>query len=247
MILAYDYNIWFKFNIKSPIKINLRTHPNLLMTGVSGSGKSYAMEFLLRNVLSDYKVEITFCNFKKSDDFKFLSDYKKYYTYKECGKGLEEFYTHFKDIQDEDIEFSGKYHLIVFDEFPAFIMSTTLEDKKKAEMYKMMISELLMLCRSYGYGVWLVMQRPDSTFLANGARSNFHSVITVGNINRDMKTMLYSGEELFDRLYQVGEGICWIDGIGLKEIKFPKIKDKKYLDNQILNRLGDCDRREASD
>lgn len=100
-----------------------------------------------------------------------------------------------------------------------------------------MVSEVLMLGRSYGFGIWLVMQRPDSSFLSNGARDNFHSTITLGNMSKEAKSMLYSGEELPERVYKAGEGVCWIDGIGIKEIKFPKIRDMPSLEARISSRL----------
>lgn len=246
MIVSYDYKIWNTYRIKKTIEIDLFSHPSILITGSSGSGKSYALKFMMCKLLKN-NVDLTFCNFKKSADFKFLGDFKKYYTYTDCVKGLMDFYSTFKEIQNREIEFDGKCHILIFDEFPAFVMSTTLEDKKQAQIYSMMISELLMLGRSYGCGVWLIMQRSDSSFLTNGARDNFQSTISLGNISKELKTMLYSGIDLPDRIYKVGEGICWIDGVGLKEVKFPKIKDMQNLENQILNRLGDCDRREASD
>ena len=246
MLIGYDYQIWKNYQLKQPINLELQSHLSLLLTGSSGSGKSYALKYIM-NKLLEYPIDLTFCNFKKSDDFKFLSTYNKYFTFTDCAKGLMNFYDTFKEQQNQDIEFNGKYHILIFDEFPAFVMSTTMTDKKQAQTYQVMISELLMLGRSYGFGIWLVMQRPDSFFLPNGARDNFHSTITLGNTSKEVRSMLYSGEDLPDAIYKAGEGICYIDGTGLREIKFPRIRNMQDLENQILNRLGDCDRREASD
>lgn len=236
MKLCYDYRIWNDYAIKQSIDIDLQSHPSLLLTGASGSGKSYALKYLLEKLLY-YNVKMTFCNFKKSADFGFLSGFKRYFTYLECAEGLRAFYETFKCAQDSVTEFSEVYHILVFDEFPAFVMSTTMADKKLAERYKMIVSELLMLGRSYGFGIWLVMQRPDAAFLVNGARDNFQTTITLGNISKEAKSMLYSGEDLPDRIFKVGEGIAWIDGVGLKEVKFPKIRNINQLDAMILNRL----------
>lgn len=236
MIIGYDYEIWQKYYIKYALQIELSSHLSLLLTGSSGSGKSYAMKYLIDKLLED-NVVLTFCNFKNSEDFKFLKSYEHYYTFTDCGDGLNNVYRTFKEVQSADTEFGGLYHILVFDEFPAFIMSTTMTDKKLAEEYKRMIAEILMLGRSYGFGVWLVMQRPDSSFLSNGARDNFHTTISLGNLSKEAKSMLYSGEELPDLIYKTGEGICWIDGIGLKTIKFPRISDMPALENRILNRL----------
>ncbi len=239
MNTGYSYTFWNDYGIKVPLKMDLRSHPSLLLTGASGSGKSYALKYMLSNLLEN-KVDITFCNFKNSADFKFMTGYKHYHTFTDCSKGLEQFYDNFKEVQGSDTEFSGMFRILIFDEYPAFVLYTTACDKKIAERYKTMISELLMLGRSYGYGVWLVMQRPDSSLLANGARDNFHLTISLGNISKEAKSMLYSGEELPQRVYKAGEGICWIDGMGLCEIKFPRILDIQSREARILNRLTDA-------
>lgn len=243
MNIGFHYLFWNDYQEKVEINIDLKSHPSLLLTGASGSGKSYALKWLIKNLLT-YKVDLTFCNFKKSSDFKFLNHYERYYTYMDCAKGLSEFYDQFKEKQKESVEFDGTFSILVFDEFPAFILSTSITDKKLSEKYKTMISEILMLGRSYGFGIWLIMQRPDASFLANGARDNFHSTISLGNLSKESKAMLYSGEELPDRIYNVGEGVCCVDGMGLREIKFPKIINMDLLEQNILSRLTDATARE---
>ena len=242
MVIGYNLSLWQEYKIKQGIDVPLRSHPSLLLTGASGSGKSYALKYLLEQLLSVHDVDLAFCNFKRSEDFRFLVGYEKYYTYADCTAGLQSFYDSFKCTQTHSTEFSGMYHILVFDEFPAFILSETMKDKKTAEQYKLMISELLMLGRSYGYGVWLVMQRPDSAFFANGARDNFHMTVSLGNLSKEAKAMLYSGEDLpKDHIYQTGEGIAWIDGQGILQIKYPRIRDLRKLETKIL----DCLRRRA--
>lgn len=239
MDIGYNYTLWKEYHAKQILNVDLRSHPSLLLTGASGSGKSYALKYLLGK-LSDKPVNSSFCNFKRSNDFQFLDKYRNYFSYMECSDGLCNFYETFKNFQNTYGGFNGKYHILIFDEFPAFILSTVLKDKKTADAYKMMVSEILMLGRSYGFGIWLVMQRPDSSFLPNGARDNFHITISLGNLSKEAKSMLYNGEELPDHIYSVGEGICWIDGKGLVEIKYPEIQNMKKLENKILNSLSDA-------
>ena len=61
--LFYKYNKWFH------IPLTLTTHPHLLLTGASGSGKSYALKLLIYQLLKENAM-ITFCNFKNSEDLK---------------------------------------------------------------------------------------------------------------------------------------------------------------------------------
>lgn len=244
LTLGYDYNIWKEYEIKQKIEVNLRSISSILLCGSSGSGKSYALKWILRNLLVSYDVEITFCNFKNSDDFKFLNGYHKYYTYLDCQEGLENYYNEFKQAQNQENEFSGKYHKLIFDEFPAYILSLEMLDKKTAGRSRSMINELLMLSRSYGYGVICIMQRPDSSVLGGtSGRDNFQSVMFYGTTSIESRKMLFSGFELPKddngnyKTYSTGSGLCLIDGSGLHEVMVPKILDMKGLEREILDRL----------
>ena len=80
MIYGYNMGIFTETGLKIPIQLDLSDHCNLLLTGCSGSGKSYALLYLLGSVLkSNEDIEIFFCDFKNSYDFSFLEDYPHYY------------------------------------------------------------------------------------------------------------------------------------------------------------------------
>ena len=70
MRYGYDMGIFTETGLKIPIDLKLSEHCNLLLTGCSGSGKSYALLYLLGSVLkSENEIEIYFCDFKNSLDF----------------------------------------------------------------------------------------------------------------------------------------------------------------------------------
>ena len=76
-------------------------------------------------------------------------------------------------------------------------------------------------------------KRADNSLLANGARHNFKVVIGLGRLSKEQKGMLFSGEELPERIYKKGEGILLADGYPLREVKFPFIRNiddwKKHI------------------
>ena len=74
MFLGINLELLNKYNITQKITIDLVSHPHILLTGASGSGKSYALKMLIYSSLKE-KAEITFCNFKNSYDFKILKGY----------------------------------------------------------------------------------------------------------------------------------------------------------------------------
>ena len=225
-----------------PINLDITTYCHALLTGSSGSGKSYALLFLIGNLLKDTEsIDFYFLDFKNSDDFKFLQGYPKYYVGSDCYTGVMKYYEQFSS--DRETGHNKKRHILIFDEMPAFLNYQSTLDKanktKKANDVLSAISEILMLGRGIGYGLWCVVQRPDSTFFQNGARENFMLVCGLGRISREQKAMIFTGEDLPDKVYQKGEGVLLADGYPLIEVKFPKIANvvdwKKHIKEILLN------------
>lgn len=241
MIYGYNMGIFNDTGLKIPIQLDLSDHCNLLLTGCSGSGKSYALLYLLGSVLkSNEDIEIFFCDFKNSYDFSFLEDYPHYYSGDNCYDGITEYYRAFCSARQQR-EFTKK-HLLICDEYPALI--NYLQGKDKANKTRLAsdilsaISELLCLGRGIQFYTWIVTQRADNSLFANGARDNFMVVIGLGRLSKEQKSMLFSGEELPERIYKKGEGIILADGRSLIEVKFPIISDINDWKNHIRAILG---------
>ena len=236
MNIGYNMGIFNDTGLKIPIELNLADYCNLLLTGCSGSGKSYALLYLLGSVLkSNEEIEVHFCDFKNSLDFAFLEGYEHYFGGDDCYQGIIEYYESFC-LARQQREFTKK-HLLICDEYPALI--NYLQGKDKANKTRLAtdilsaISELLCLGRGIQFYTWIVTQRADNSLFANGARDNFMVVIGLGRLSKEQKSMLFSGEELPERIYQKGEGIILADGHPLQEVKFPFIKNiddwKKHI------------------
>ena len=236
MIYGYNMGIFTETGLKIPIQLDLSDHCNLLLTGCSGAGKSYALLYLLGSVLkSNEDIEIFFCDFKNSYDFSFLEDYPHYYSGDNCYDGITEYYRVFCSARQQR-EFTKK-HLLICDEYPALVNYLQGQDKlnktKYASEVLSAISELLCLGRGIQFYTWIVTQRADNSLFANGARDNFMLVIGLGRLSKEQKGMLFSGEELPERIYKKGEGILLADGYPLREVKFPFIRNiddwKKHI------------------
>ena len=236
MIYGYNMGIFNDTGLKIPIQLDLSDHCNLLLTGCSGSGKSYALLYLLGSVLkSNEDIEIFFCDFKNSYDFSFLEDYPHYYSGDNCYDGITEYYRVFCSARQQR-EFTKK-HLLICDEYPSLVNYLQGKDKANKTKYASdvlsAISELLCLGRGIQYYTWIVTQRADNSLFANGARDNFMVVIGLGRLSKEQKGMLFSGEELPERIYKKGEGILLADGYPLREVKFPFIRNiddwKKHI------------------
>ena len=228
--------------LKIPIKYDLESHCHLLLTGASGSGKSYALLYLLGSVLKSCEnLELYFCDFKNSQDFSFLEGHSHYYGGNDCYEGIVEFYKKFCDAR-ENRDVSRK-HLLICDEYPAFINYLQGQDKANKTKYASdilsAISEILCLGRGIQFYTWIVTQRADNTLFSNGCRDNFMVIIGLGRMSREQRGMLFSGEEIPERIYKRGEGILLADGSPLVEVKFPLIKDVANWKRHILEELQD--------
>ena len=228
--MKYGYLLrqWAEEGLAISIRIDLSTHPHMLLTGSSGSGKSYALIYLLGMLAKDGTIKIRFCDFKNSEDFKFLSAYGRYY-YGDCVyDGIMTFYKDFCTARKEGI--LGRRHLLIVDEYPALISYLTMRDKegktKRAVEVQSAIAEILMLGRGLGFGVWINTQRADSYLFEHGSRDNFMVICGLGRLSKEQRQMLFSSEEIpTDTIYDKGEGLLLADGKELVEVKFPLISD----------------------
>lgn len=238
MNIGYNKGIFDETGLKIPIQLDLSEYCNLLLTGCSGSGKSYALLFLIGSVLkSNKEIEIFFCDFKNSLDFAFLEGYEHYFGGDDCYQGIIEYYESFC-LARQQRDFTKK-HLLICDEYPALI--NYLQGKDKANKTKFAsdvlsaISELLCLGRGIQFYTWIVTQRADNTLFSNGSRDNFMVIIGLGRLSKEQKGMVFAGEEVPDIIYQRGEGILLADGHALQEVKFPLIKDVADWKRHILS------------
>lgn len=224
------------------IELNIKDYCHALITGASGSGKSYALLFLLGSVLKENpEIEIFFCDFKNSEDFDFLIGYRHYYAGDSCYDGIMEYYKCF--CEERRDRKRDKRYLLIADEYPALINYLTGRDKhektKKAGDILNAVAEILMLGRGIGFGIWIVTQRADSTFFANGTRDNCTVIVGLGRMSKEQKGMVFAGEDIPDKIFQRGEGMILSNACAIKEVKYPRINNviswKRHI-AEILNR-----------
>lgn len=234
--MRWGYYIGSGRNKPLSLELKISSYCHALITGASNSGKSYALLYLLGCLLQDdERIVVYFCDFKNSKDFEFLEGYPHYYKGNACYEGVMDYYESFTNAREQREE--ERRHILIFDEYPSCINYFSTKDKqektKKATDIMNVIAEVLMLGRGISYGVWIVTQRADASLFSNGARDNFMIIVGLGRMSKEQKGMIFSGEEIPQKIYRQGEGCILADGYPLMEIYYPKIKNmidwKKHI------------------
>lgn len=236
MTWGYYGEIFRRYAITTPIKLSIKDYCMTLITGASGSGKSYAMLFLLGSLIQSVNdIVIYICDFKNSEDFIFLSNYERYYSGDSCYDGIMQYYSLFTEARKN--ENLNQRYLLICDEYPSLVNYLITKDRQNKTHFSSdlisAISQILMLGRGIGFGIWIITQRADSSLFTNGARDNFMVIIGLGRLSKEQKSMIFTGEDLPERVYRKREGVLLADGHEIVEVKYPKIKDLDYWKSQI--------------
>ena len=124
--------------------------PHLLISGITGGGKSVCAQYIL-NQLLDTSAEISIADFKAGGDWDgIVPDYGEYL---ECDEILKDFYNSFLAA------IRGKEHhekYLLFDEFSSYALS---KDTKGFKELMGMVSHVAFMGRSFGYHLILISQQ----------------------------------------------------------------------------------------
>lgn len=225
--------IQFGYNVltEKPINADMEKTGHVCVVGGTGSGKSVATLYFLYNLLKNYNVKLTICDFKKSGDYKGISDC--FAEFDEVTRCIEEYY----DEYEYTPENNPQIKLLLIDEYAGYMIWATQNDKKKAEEIKQKISNILMLGRSRHCFVWCIQQRISASLFPTGigAIDNFQVCIGLGRLSVESRKSLFAGEHLentaFEERYhpKTGQGLVLIDGQELQPLQIPCISDKARL------------------
>lgn len=245
MKYGFILRIWLNEGVPLDFILDFSNHMHLLLTGSSGSGKSYALLYLIGMLIKDGIKDVTLCDYKNSEEFRFLNGYPQYYPGDNAYQGIKAYYDEFQEARQSG-SING-YHVLAVDEYPSMLNYLQMIDKrdksKKASEVQSMIAEMLMLGRGLGYGVWITTQRADAALFSNGSRDNFQVICALGRLSKEQRQMLFSGEDVPDSVYAKGEGLLLADGKELVEIKIPRFRSTEAWKSMIRQELMSLDKK----
>lgn len=213
-----DYSIRFMKNMYW----NFRKEPHALITGGTGSGKTYLLYYVIKEILrKGHNIKII--DPKNSDLSQFVKiDENLVATHKEdiikaikeANYEMENRYVYMNTYTDkfgEDFKaYNMSAYFLVIDEYSAF--NSTLDAKEKKEVDGL-IKNLVLKGRQAGVNIIFTTQRPDANVIDGAIRDQLHFRLGLGKMSKDGYRMLFPEENSsFQELEAIGYGYSKIIG-----------------------------------
>jgi len=233
--LVLDKSLYYR-GIYHYHSIDFDKIPHLLSTGSSGSGKTFLNKLIVARVsLKIANASVTVLDFK-ANDYKFAINCKNLYEFDKVKEGLEQFYNEFL-LRQQGKTSDRTFKLLVIEELGSMM---AYFDKKEVETMKSMIANLIFMGRSAHCHLLISTQRPDSSYFGAGVRDSIGTVISLGNMSKEGKSMLFSGfQDEMKEHHGQGSGYMLVNGAELFSIKVPQVQNVSKLEyyiQQALNR-----------
>lgn len=220
--------------------VNVNDYPHFLISGSSGSGKSYlANEIVIQAIVKGWEVVI--CDLKRSYGlYKDFSDYV--YDIEDIQNKLlsveSEMSERMEKLQPEldrnpralAVDVGYKPKLVVIEEYISLQASL---DKKKKEELERVVKNLSVLARQSNIHLMIVMQSAGTENIQSTTRSNLTKVL-LGNAQSNILTATFgSGVDItcVNTKMCKGEGMIQLDRITM--LRVPKIDDIENIRKQL--------------
>lgn len=225
---SIDFINWVINNNQTIIKldndnnVDLTENNGLLITGKSGSGKSFfAQQVLIQGILKHWDISIL--DYKRS--YQAFKDYCKVaFTVEEITNELENI---LKDLHERQqamdeilkenpqvlaIDNGYPVKFVLIEEYLALVNSGA--DKKTLDKIEKMILEITTTGRSLNVYLCMVLQVSSASALNTSIRANLPIKIVFGNPDRTIYETTFGKGSVPDVMTKMekGEGLCSIDG-----------------------------------
>ena len=215
---------------------------SLLLVGITGSGKSYALMGLIGQLLNWPVPPVMYYADPKGSDIAVLGGSLAPERTADDIDGiidlLRQFYAAMLARKAEMREkLSGKLgadfsdfrlpaYIFLFDEFAAFQASIS-RDKKRRDEVEELLRNVILMGRQLGFYMWIAMQKSDSSDIPTAIRDNLPLKICLGNApSTTLMTIFGHAADLPSRHWGKGQGLVYCDGITAapRPVSFPTLR-----------------------
>lgn len=187
-----------KIKIMPRLSWDYISQPHGLITGITGSGKSYAIYYFIR-VFESLGADISVIDPKSSEILMYAerkgfnngsSIGRAIQILRETKEGMEKRASKMKETYrvGDYREFGYKPCVIFIDEMAGLM---TIADKKEKEEINSYLKSLILLGRQIGYYVFIGLQRPDASIISGDIRDQLGLRLALGKMSADGYRMMF--------------------------------------------------------
>lgn len=214
---------------------------SLLLAGITGSGKSYALMGLIAQLLNWPVPPVMYYADPKGSDIAVLGGTLfPERTADDIDGIIALLYDFYNKMLERKAEMRDKLngklgsdfsdfrlpaYIFIFDEYAAFQASVS-KDKKRRDEVEEILRNVVLMGRQLGFFVWVCMQKSDSSDIPTAIRDNLPLKICLGNAPATtLMTIFGRSADLPDRHWGKGQGLIYCDGITAapRPVSFPTL------------------------
>ena len=215
---------------------------SLLLVGITGSGKSYALMGLIAQ-LQNWPIPPTvyYADPKGSDIAVLGGSLAPERTADDIDNIIELLRQFYAAMMERKAEMRDRLsdrlgadftewrlpaYIFIFDEYAAFQASVS-KDKKRRDEVEELLRNVILMGRQLGFFVWIAMQKSDSSDIPTAIRDNLPLKICLGNApSTTLMTIFGHAADLPSRHWGKGQGLIYCDGITAapRPVSFPTLK-----------------------
>lgn len=214
---------------------------SLLLVGITGSGKSYALMGLIAQ-LQNWPVSpvVYYADPKGSDIAVLGSSLAPEQTADDIDSIIELLHDFYNKMLVRKAEMRDKLngklgsdfsdfrlpaYIFLMDEYAAFQASISRDKKRRDEVEEIM-RNIVLMGRQLGFYMWIAMQKSDSSDIPTAIRDNLPWKICLGNApSTTLMTIFGRSADLPSRHWGKGQGLLYCDGITAapRPVSFPTL------------------------
>jgi hypothetical protein len=218
-----------KANMLFWIQWNYAVHPNLVILGNSGSGKSVLIRLIAAKAACIKDSRLWVCCYKNE---LLTHPAPRFWGYSEVMTGFLEFKKVFDERLAAGVNSDDSFCLLIIDEYPAWLASM---DKKEAEQVKKDMARLLFMVRSKNMHIVLGCQRAMAENFTFGARDCLNPVFLGSPSKESLYSFMSAEEAKVIKSCGRGAGYMAFDGLPVKAITVPIVRNFEKLEQAIID------------